>query len=341
MKKNLLVLLLIALILPSVALASWWNPFSWFKKVQNDNVELVLPKEDLKCSKNSQWIKLLYPKGGEIFNAGEKLKIKWTSCNISQDKVVGATLVFYSKTAFDAYGFTLGINDGEEEITIPKEPAHVSKRPYDLVEVSLLDREGSAILIIGVPSVHRATCQKGTYCKSGTTYPQDVTKTSFKILGLLKEEKTDKKEIISCPLKEKFFNENCDCPAPWNIRIGNINNGYSCVGMPKDNMDFSKEVKNVDVKTEEKIDKKESNSNTITVIGIFTCLENLPLNAPHTKICIVGLKGEDGFDYRLNYNERFPSMDKMYPKSRIKVIGKFEPNSDDYNNRRELYTLLP
>lgn len=32
MKKYLIVLFLIAFIIPSIALASWWNPFSWFKK---------------------------------------------------------------------------------------------------------------------------------------------------------------------------------------------------------------------------------------------------------------------------------------------------------------------
>lgn len=46
MKKNLLVLLLIALILPSVALASWWNPFSWFKKLLKNNVEIMVPKPE-------------------------------------------------------------------------------------------------------------------------------------------------------------------------------------------------------------------------------------------------------------------------------------------------------
>ncbi len=34
-----------ALILPSIALVSWWNPFSWFKKVPIDDVEVVVPKE--------------------------------------------------------------------------------------------------------------------------------------------------------------------------------------------------------------------------------------------------------------------------------------------------------
>jgi len=43
MKKYLLILLLIVFIIPSIALASWWNPFtwSWFKK--NPQIEQVVP----------------------------------------------------------------------------------------------------------------------------------------------------------------------------------------------------------------------------------------------------------------------------------------------------------
>ncbi len=42
MKKNILVLFLFALIIPSVAFASWWNPFSW--KIFHKR-EIVQPKE--------------------------------------------------------------------------------------------------------------------------------------------------------------------------------------------------------------------------------------------------------------------------------------------------------
>ena len=45
MKKSLLILLLIAFIFPSVTLASWWNPFSWFAKSENNaqNIETSAP----------------------------------------------------------------------------------------------------------------------------------------------------------------------------------------------------------------------------------------------------------------------------------------------------------
>ena len=32
MKKYLSILFLIAFIIPSIAFASWWNPFTWFQK---------------------------------------------------------------------------------------------------------------------------------------------------------------------------------------------------------------------------------------------------------------------------------------------------------------------
>jgi len=41
MKKYLLVLLLIVFIIPSVALASWWNPFSWFNSWNFNKTEIT------------------------------------------------------------------------------------------------------------------------------------------------------------------------------------------------------------------------------------------------------------------------------------------------------------
>src|SRR3989344_2833898 len=45
MKRYSLCLLLIVFIAPSVAFASWWNPFSWFKKqvVQPPVVQVSIP----------------------------------------------------------------------------------------------------------------------------------------------------------------------------------------------------------------------------------------------------------------------------------------------------------
>lgn len=48
MKKYLLVLLLLILIAPSVALASWWNPFSWFNNWNSHKTEIPTKVEDQK-----------------------------------------------------------------------------------------------------------------------------------------------------------------------------------------------------------------------------------------------------------------------------------------------------
>ncbi|MEI6580942.1 MAG: hypothetical protein WCO07_02090, partial [bacterium] len=46
--KYLLALFLLLFIIPTVAMASWWNPFSWFsKKPQNNNTQIVVPKEPI------------------------------------------------------------------------------------------------------------------------------------------------------------------------------------------------------------------------------------------------------------------------------------------------------
>ena len=39
---------------------------------------------------------------------------------------------------------------------------------------------------------------------------------------------------VDCPVGKNFFDEICVCPSPWDIRIGNIENGFQCVGMPDD-----------------------------------------------------------------------------------------------------------
>ena len=42
MKKYILTLLAIVLIIPSIALASWWNPFTW--KIFNSNKKEIIPQ---------------------------------------------------------------------------------------------------------------------------------------------------------------------------------------------------------------------------------------------------------------------------------------------------------
>ena len=47
------------------------------------------------------------------------------------------------------------------------------------------------------------------------------------------EPKVVEDQKIDCPIGKNFFNESCICPSPWNIRIGDLKNGFHCVGMPK------------------------------------------------------------------------------------------------------------
>ncbi|MFZ4648413.1 MAG: DUF333 domain-containing protein [Patescibacteria group bacterium] len=39
-----------------------------------------------------------------------------------------------------------------------------------------------------------------------------------------------------CQIGKIFFDQNCVCPVPFNIRTGNIKEGFQCVGMPQDNL---------------------------------------------------------------------------------------------------------
>ena len=39
---------------------------------------------------------------------------------------------------------------------------------------------------------------------------------------------------VDCPVGKVFFDKQCACPSPWNIRTGSGDNGFQCVGMPDD-----------------------------------------------------------------------------------------------------------
>jgi len=45
------------------------------------------------------------------------------------------------------------------------------------------------------------------------------------------------KQELDCPTGKTFFEEDCVCPAPWNLRIGDPSQGFLCVGMPQDNLE--------------------------------------------------------------------------------------------------------
>jgi hypothetical protein len=100
--KILLVVLVVAIVVPQVALAAWWNPFSWgiwheiaswFQPQQQEQVACtmdamecpdgsfvgrVAPSCEFAECPASTLIKLISPNGGEIWEVGKTYEIKWT-----------------------------------------------------------------------------------------------------------------------------------------------------------------------------------------------------------------------------------------------------------------------
>ena len=64
MRKYILVLFLAVFIIPSIASASWWNPFSWFKKqvVQPPVVQVSVPTPAPTISTNDKQVEKVAPK---------------------------------------------------------------------------------------------------------------------------------------------------------------------------------------------------------------------------------------------------------------------------------------
>lgn len=60
MKKNILIVLSLAILVPQIAFAAWWNPFSWFnnwnffKKEQPLETSIILPKDTEKTEAKSE-----------------------------------------------------------------------------------------------------------------------------------------------------------------------------------------------------------------------------------------------------------------------------------------------
>ena len=69
-------------------------------------------------------IKVLSPKGGEKYETGQQIFVKWETENISEDnKNFSITLQGYDKDGIVASSYKLAtntINDGEEVVTLPK-----------------------------------------------------------------------------------------------------------------------------------------------------------------------------------------------------------------------------
>ncbi len=103
----------------------------------NTTVQTSLPVNNVtatvstKCNSNSpSTIKVLSPNGGETYTAGQKITVKWESCNVNPNSI-GIILIKHnpaipytqSEGQGDYAGFSLGnystADDGIEQITLP------------------------------------------------------------------------------------------------------------------------------------------------------------------------------------------------------------------------------
>lgn len=87
------------------------------------------------CKPNSpSAIKLISPNGGEIYKAGDKITVKWESCNVDKNSIGislikhGPSSIYFQREWTDDYaGFDIGgvdpykgiVDDGTHEITLP------------------------------------------------------------------------------------------------------------------------------------------------------------------------------------------------------------------------------
>ncbi|MBP6912944.1 MAG: hypothetical protein KBB86_03355, partial [Candidatus Pacebacteria bacterium] len=70
-------------------------------------------------STTAPWIKVLSPNGGESYKAGDKVAVKWESCNIPTDNNI--RIQFFEKTkGVSFFTIDLGQNDGSEVVSMSK-----------------------------------------------------------------------------------------------------------------------------------------------------------------------------------------------------------------------------
>lgn len=90
MKKYLLTLILIAFIVPSVALASWWNPFSWFNGWTFDKTEIAPPVQVETHKTPEEKISDLQKQLDELKNQQSISTTPVSSNSISQEKKISS-----------------------------------------------------------------------------------------------------------------------------------------------------------------------------------------------------------------------------------------------------------
>jgi hypothetical protein len=149
-----IILLLIILIIPSVALASWWNPFTWqwnfFNWFSRSQTSVVQPKKNTQNSNSS--ITVTSPNGGETWTIGAPQTIRWTSNNVGNvniDMINKSTSSYLNRIAANikntgSYSWTLP--DGQIGLDYPEANDYVIR--ISSVNLNASDESGNTFSII-------------------------------------------------------------------------------------------------------------------------------------------------------------------------------------------------
>ncbi len=69
------------------------------------------------------WIQVLSPNGGEVYQDGQQITIKWKTCNIPTTEQIGMQLQYYDINDLPigaiSFGSSVSVNDGIEIVTLP------------------------------------------------------------------------------------------------------------------------------------------------------------------------------------------------------------------------------
>ncbi len=155
------------------------------------------PPPPTTCNINSiPSIKVLSPNGGEIYQAGEPIPIKWKTCNIGSDKKIRIQMNLYKSTVSNytipmigqtpfegTYINNWTPNDGEEitRLDIDNFPAHEPFRYGNdfKVYIQAQDMNNNAVLIADDYSDNLFSIRKGDIKNEEIDYPKDCKPNIF------------------------------------------------------------------------------------------------------------------------------------------------------------------
>lgn len=77
------------------------------------------------CSGNQQKIIVGKPNGGEVYQAGQQIQVRWRTCNIpsNQNVRIDLDVAPFPPIGYNGVGLTNTINDGREMVTLPADSA--------------------------------------------------------------------------------------------------------------------------------------------------------------------------------------------------------------------------